>query len=334
MGKQGKNSIMFENGVYLLERGTAVGPYEADGPLKDYFDLSYKDLYCGEKTWEKAEQRLFKDAIELIKSKRGITQEGIDLFLAGDLLNQNVTSNYVIRDYQVPFLGVYGACSTSIESMIIGSVFVDGGYFKNVIAATSSHNATAERQYRYPTEYGGPKPDTMTFTVTGAGAVLIGSEYSNIKIKSATIGEIVDCEQTNPLDMGSAMAPAAAETIKQHLNDFNLKPEYYDIIATGDLSKEGSNILLDILNDYGIDISKQHVDCGNLIFSDDQPVFAGGSGCACCAVVTYGYLISQMLKNKYKRILVVATGALLNPTMILQKETIPSIAHAICLEKL
>lgn len=333
MIKVKSSTYVFDNIVYLGGTGTSVGPLEKEGPLGETFDRSYKDNYCGEKNWEKAEQRLLDDAITISIVKSGLLNEDIDLILSGDLINQNVISNYVMRDYEVPFLGMYGACSTSMQTLLTAALLINSKQFNNIVVAASSHNSTAERQYRYPTEYGNQKPETTTFTVTGSGAAVVSNKKSEIKITSVTIGKVIDSKQNNPNDMGSAMAPAASDTIIKHLKDLNIEPSYYDMIVTGDLSEIGSNILLDIMQKENYNINDIHDDCGKLIYSEDQKVFSGGSGCACCAVVTYGFIKNLLLKGKVKKVLVVATGALLNPVMILQKETIPCIAHAVAFEK-
>ncbi|WP_246942351.1 stage V sporulation protein AD [Bacillus pinisoli] len=328
----GGQTWKFQNALYVQSTGTAVGPMEADGPLGDYFDHCFKDLYCEQENWEMAERHLMSQAIEACLTKVDTKPEDIDLFLAGDLLNQNITANYVARKQGIPFLCMFGACSTSMETLAVGSALLDGGYANKILAATSSHNATAERQFRNPTEYGGQKPDTATFTVTGGGAILVGKEPSSVKITSATIGRVVDYGVKNPYDMGAAMAPAAADTIQQHLKDLNRTPEDYDLIITGDLSGIGSPIVKELLKEEDINISGLHNDCGLMIYRPEQEVFAGGSGCACSAVVTYSYLIDKLRERKYKRVLVVATGALLSPVMIQQKETIPTIAHGVVFE--
>lgn len=329
----GKQTWQFENPLYVHSSGTAVGPKEAAGPLGQTFDVTHKDLHCGEDNWELAERRLMTQAIDQCLNKASKTTEDIDLLLAGDLLNQNVTANYVARQVSIPFLCMFGACSTSMETIAIGSALIDGGFARNVIAATSSHNATAERQFRYPTEYGGQKPDTATMTVTGAGAVLIDTDKSNIQITSATIGRVADLGITNPFDMGSAMAPAAADTIAQHLKDLNRTADDYDMVYTGDLSGVGSPILKEMLKEEGYDIHDKHNDCGLMVYSPDQKVFAGGSGCGCSAVVTFGHIFNELENGHLNRVLVVATGALLSPVMIQQKESIPTIAHAVVFER-
>lgn len=327
----GKQSWKFENSVYLQETATAVGPLEFEGPLQEYFDIKYTDPYCGQKSWEQAESQLMRSAIQTVFNKSNISEDEIDVSFAGDLVNQIVPTHYVFREFNIPFFGVYGACSTSMESLLLSSIFVNTDSAKVALAATSSHNSTAERQFRNPTEYGGPKPETCQCTVTGAGVAIVSHQKSSIRIESGTVGMIVDAAQSNPNDMGTAMAPAAAQTIKQHLDDLGLQPNYYDLILTGDLAHCGSPILIDILKQEGYDISANHNDCGKLIFSPDQPVFAGGSGCGCCAVVTYGYIKKLIIEKKIKRVLVVATGALLNTIILQQKETIPCIAHAVAL---
>jgi stage V sporulation protein AD len=331
MKRMGKQTWFFEH-VYLNAAGTAVGPIEAAGPLKHTFDITYSDLYCGEPSWELAERRLMNDAIEQCLTKAQLTAEDIDFLLAGDLLNQTVTANYTARSYNIPFIGMFSACSTSMETIAVGSTLIESRFANTVIAATSSHNATAERQFRYPTEYGVQKPKTATFTVTGAGAVLISQRKSDIKITMATIGRVIDWGIKNPFDMGSAMAPAAADTIERHFIDTGLHPSHYDLIVTGDLSGVGSPILKELLIERKIDITNMHQDCGLMIYRPDQGVFAGGSGCGCAAVVTYGHLIKMLKTGKVKRVFVVATGALMNPMMIQQKESIPTIAHGVVLE--
>ncbi len=329
----GKQSWVFENPIYISSSGTAVGPKEADGPLGKLFDKQYQELHCGEDNWELAERRLMEQSILSCLEKANLEFKDIDFFLAGDLLNQNVTANYVARHHQIPFLCMFGACSTSMETLAMGAALVDAGFANRVLASTSSHNATAERQFRYPTEYGGQKPDSATFTVTGSGTALVSKSPSPIKITSATIGRVIDLGITDPFDMGSAMAPAAADTIQAHFQDLNVSPDHYDLIVTGDLSGVGSPILKELLKEEGFDITVKHSDCGLMIFRPDQEVFAGGSGCGCCAVVTYAHILNELKTGMLKRVLVVATGALLSPTMIQQKESIPTIAHGVVLER-
>ncbi|MBP0724283.1 stage V sporulation protein AD [Bacillus sp. RG28] len=333
MALVGKQTWEFTNGVYVQSTGTAVGPTEKEGPLSETFDYSFNNLHCDEENWELAERALMRKAIQICIDKSGKNTDDIDVFLAGDLLNQNITANFMAREIQRPFLCLFGACSTSMETTGVAASLIDNGYANIALAATSSHNSTAERQYRYPTEYGGQKPDTATFTVTGSGCLLLSREVASIRVKYATIGTVQDLGIKNPFDMGSAMAPAAAYTIVQHFKDTNTMPHDYDLIVTGDLSAVGAPICRQLVKDEGYDVSKVYDDCGLLIFDrEHQKVFSGGSGCGCSAVVTYGHLFQEMNRGTYKRILVVATGALLSPTMIQQKESIPTIAHAVVFE--
>lgn len=333
MGKIGKHSLEFNN-AYLLATTTVTGPLEKKGPLGGYFDKSYDDVYCGEDNWEKAEMKLMADAIDLLLDKTKLDIKDIDCILAGDLVNQVVISNYVMRDLGAPYLGIYGACSTSVEGLLIGATFIDGGFGSKIICTTSSHNATSERQFRNPTEYGGQKPPETTYTVSGAAAGLISNVKSKVQVKRATIGRVYDPKIKNSSDLGRAMAPSAAQTIIDHFEDFNLNPSEYDLIVTGDLSKYGSKVLREILELHNYDVSSNYNDCGLMIYDINmQNVFAGGSGCGCCGVVSYSYIYQQLLKGIFKKVLIVATGALLNPIITAQKESIPGISHAITLER-
>lgn len=332
MKRIGKQTWQFDDGIYLASTGTVIGPREAQGPLGPYMDKTYKELHCGEKTWELAERRLLEDAVTTCLKKAEKKEDDINYFLAGDLLNQNVTANYIARKNKIPYLCMFGACSTSMETLAMSSLLVDGGYADQVLAAVSSHNATVERQFRYPTEYGGQKPPTAQTTVTGAGAALVNRESSPITISGATIGRVMDWGISDAFDMGSAMAPAAANTISSHLSDTGRTVNDYDAIVTGDLSSVGSPLLKQLLQEEGHDISSIHQDCGLMIYSPEQKAQAGGSGTACSAVVTYGYFMNELRKGNLKRILVVATGALMNPVMVQQKETIPCIAHGVVFE--
>ncbi len=329
--KLGKHTYKVQN-CYIKASSSVVGPLEKEGPLGSLFKYYYSDNYINEKSWEKGEQRLLKDCITNLLSDNDIVHSDIDLAISGDLLNQNSTSNYTYRYFEFPFMGIYGACSTSMQGIILGSTYIDNYGNKNIIVSTSSHNSSAEKQYRSPTEYGGPKPSSATFTVTGAASFLLTDDVTDIRIESYTIGQILDVGLKNPLDMGSAMAPAAYDTIIKHLEETGRELDYYDRIFTGDLSNIGKKVLHSIFKDNGTVITN-HEDCGTLIFdTNNQPVFAGGSGCACCAVVTSEYIFSKLKDKTYKRVLVVATGALHNPTMILQHETMPCIANAVSFE--
>ncbi len=328
----GKQTLIFNSPIFIENTATVVGPKEGEGPLKTTFDKTYDELYCGTTSWELAERKLMSEAIELCLQKANKKNQEIDFFLGGDLLNQNITASYVAREKEIPFWGLFNACATSMEALTLAAVLLDGGFANHIVTAVSSHFATAERQFRFPTEFGAQKPETAMFTVTGAGAAHVSKTKTKIRIEAATIGKVIDLGVTSPFNMGSAMAPAAAHTIKTHLADLKRTPNDYDAIVTGDLSRIGSPILKSLLFEENIDISHVHQDCGLLIFSPDQNVFSGGSGCACSAVVTFGHLFKEMKRGLLKKILVVATGALLNPLMVHQKESIPCIAHGVSFE--
>lgn len=321
--------------VFVIDSSTVSGPYEAKGPLKKYFDKSYDDLYNGEKSWELAEVHLLKDSFDILLKKTNLKKEDIDLIVSGDLLNQITSSCYAIEPLHIPFLGIYSACATSMEGIIIASEFIESGTVKNAIAATSSHNMGSEKQFRNPTEYGAPKPKTATFTATGGASILLSKEKSSIKVESSTIGQIQDMAQKDPLHMGAVMAPAAADTIYRHLTDLKRDPSYYDLILTGDLGVYGREILIDYMkSEYGIDIGNNYNDCGTMLYdlNDQKEVLAGGSGPVCSALVNYGYVMNLLKKKTIKRVLFVATGALFSPTFAFQKQSILSIAHAVSLE--
>ncbi len=333
MKRVGKQTWSFEEPIYVQATGTVVGPEESEGPLRQSFDRCYDQLYIDEENWELAERRLMKEAVEIALKQAEKTYEDMDVFLAGDLLNQIVTSNYFARELTIPYIGLFSACATSMEGIALSSLLVDCGAANYALAATSSHHSTAERQFRYPTEFGAQRPETSTYTVTGAGAIIIGKKPSPIRIKEATIGSVIDLGIKNPFDLGAAMAPAAAETIYAHLHEMNREPDYYDVIVTGDLSRVGSAILRKLMQEKGIWLHSNYDDCGVMIYHQEQPVFAGGSGAACSAVVTYGHLMKEMKRGRIDRMLVVATGALHSALMIQQGESIPCIAHAVSFER-
>lgn len=331
----GRSTWEYLQNVRLISHAAVVGPMEGNGLLGDQFDLVYEDLYMGEDTWEKAERKMIEDVVQICMKKGNLNQDDISVYLAGDLLNQNISASFSAKTNQIPFLGVYGACSTSMLSLSLATALVDSGFAKKAVAAVSSHNCTAEKQYRYPTEYGGQKPDTAQWTVTGAGAGVVGisdQPSAGPRITHTTIGKVIDMGVKNPFDMGSAMAPAASDTIQRHFDDTRRKPIDYDLIVTGDLGKVGHPIVRELMHKAGYELGDQFQDCGLMIYTKDQEVFAGGSGCASSAVVTYGHLIDEMKKGKYNRILVVATGALLSPISYQQGESIPCVAHAIAME--
>ena len=321
------------NNVYINDVATITGPYEKKGPLQGYFDKGYDDFYFGMPTWEQAEGKLIEDAVDILLSKIGKTRFDINLHISGDLLNQTVASNYASASLGIPYLGIYNACATSVEGIIIGANMVDKGQIKNCICSVSSHNNAAEKQFRYPVEYGGPKPKTTTFTTTGGAACYITANNKGIKIESSTIGTVSDMGIKDAYHMGAVMAPAAAETIYKHLIETKREPDYYDLILTGDLGVYGKKILKEYMKvEYNINL-KNYDDTATMIYDlDNQPVYAGGSGPACAPLVTYGYIFSKMKNKEIKRVLLVATGALLSTTMVNQKLSIPAVAHAISLE--
>ena len=321
------------NNVYINEVSTITGPKEGEGPLSKFFDKSYSEYYMGSDTWEQAEVKMNTENIDLLLNKSNRSKKDVDIFISGDLLNQIVASSYAASTLNIPYMGIYSACATSTEGIIIASNMIEGGLINNSVVNVSSHNNASEKQFRYPVEYGGPKPVTQTFTVTGSASALISNKKSNIKVESATLGKCIDSGVKNVFDMGSVMAIAAADTIDKHLKDTKREIGYYDLILTGDLGMYGKNLLKDVLKDeYGYD-TKNVDDSACMIYDiNKQSVYAGGSGPACIALVTYSYILNLIRQGKLNRVLMVATGALMNPTMVNQKLSIPSIAHAVSLE--
>lgn len=327
--------LNFRN-VYLDNASTVCGPYEAKGPLSKNFDKKYTgDLYCKERSFEKAEIRLLEDSIKILLKKTKLTPKDIDLVISGDLLNQITSSCYGALNLKSPFLGIYTACATSIEGMLIASTFIDSGKVNNALISCSSHNMSSEKQFRNPTEYGSPKPMTATFTATGGASVLLSNKPSKIRVVNGLIGTIVDYNQKDAFNMGAAMAGAAADTLYKYLSETNTKASDYDLILTGDLGKYGKEILKELmLSEYNIDLSKNYNDCGTMLYdlAKQKEVMAGGSGPVCSALVNYSTIIKGLMEKKYKKVLLIATGALFSPTMLFQKMNILSIANLICLE--
>ncbi|GEN35887.1 stage V sporulation protein AD [Aneurinibacillus danicus] len=331
---QGHQSWMFQNKPVILSSAAVGGPFEAQGNLADDFDLLYGDLWLEQDSFEKAEKKMLEDACDTAVKKAGIQKENINFLLAGDLMNQIISSSFSARTVGVPYLGIFGACSTSMEGLALAAQLVDSGAAKYALAGTCSHNATAEKQFRYPTEYGSQKPPTAQWTVTGAGAAVVAASGAGPRIVSATIGRVVDMGISDPFNMGAAMAPAAVDTIEAHFRDLQITADHYDIIATGDLGKVGHAIARDLFEKHNINVPESKLtDCGLLIYSDKQDVQAGGSGCACCATVTYGHLLKRLRAGEWKRMLVIATGALLSPLSYQQNESIPCVAHAVAIEQ-
>lgn len=330
---KGHQTWLFEKRPVITGSAAIGGPFEAEGNLKQDFDILHDDIWLGQDSFEKAEKKLLEQACETAVKKAGIKKQDVDFFISGDLINQIIPSSFTARTLAVPYLGIYGACSGSMEGLALGSLIINSGQAHNVLVGTSSHNAAAEKQYRYPTEYGAQKPPTAQWTVTGAGAALISDMGTGPGVMAATIGRVVDMGISDPFNMGAAMAPAAVDTIEAHFRDMGVGASDYDLIATGDLGGIGHNIATDLLIRHGIHIPEEKLtDCGLMMYRKDQPVFAGGSGCACAAVTTFGHFINKLKKGELKKILVIATGALLSPMSYQQKETIPCVAHAVAIE--
>lgn len=335
MGKTGRASIQFDSPVYIIEKASIVGKKEGDGPLGKYFDEIIEDPNVGKNTWEEAESELQKKVLLLLLKKSGLTNKDIRYIFAGDLLGQLIATSFGLMEYGIPLFGVYGACSTMGESMSLAAGYVAAGYADNVIAMTSSHFASAEKQFRYPLEYGNQRPLCATWTVTGSGGVIIsGVKSGSVKITGTTTGKIIDYGITDSMNMGAAMAPAACDCIYNNFLDFDIEPDYYDAIYTGDLGKVGQKILIDLMYEKGFDISKIHHDCGIEIFDDSyQDTHAGGSGCGCSATTLCAHIIRQLEEGFFKRVLFVPTGALLSTTSYNEGKSVPGIAHAVMLER-
>ncbi len=330
--KVGLQTVAFSNPPVIVAAACIAGPKEGEGPLKDSFDKVLEDMYYGEKTWEKAEQKIFRETMELALQKAHLKTDDIDFMLAGDLTNQIIAANFTARSLAIPFIGLYGACSTMYEGLALGSMLIDGGFARYVLVGVSSHYATAERQFRFPTEQGVQRAMSAQWTVTGSGAVVLGAQGQGPRITHATVGKVMDFGEGDAGDMGAAMAPAAADTLLQHFQDTGRCPGDYGLIATGDLGKYGRQLVVKLAEQKAVALSDSYTDCGVLIFDESQDTHAGGSGCACSAVVTCGHILDQMKQGKIKRFLGIGTGALLSPCSCLQGESIPGIGHAVVIE--
>ena len=326
----GTQSIVFPNFPSIAANAAVAGKKEGEGPLTDYFDEIQTDTTLGQKSWEKAESQLQKHALDCALAKAGLSYGDLDVLFAGDLLNQCISSSFAVRDTKIPFLGLYGACSTMAESLLLSAGFVNAGYAKRAAALTSSHFASAERQYRFPLGYGGQRTPTAQWTVTGSGCCIVEDRGKGPFVECATIGRIEDLGIKDANNMGPAMAPAAVSTLRRHFADFGRKPQDYDLIVTGDLGLLGKQIVLEQLQKDGFDLTSRYNDCGVMIFdTEKQDVHAGGSGCGCSASVLCGFLLSQLREGKLKKLLFCATGALLSPVSAWQGESIPGICHAV-----
>ena len=333
MQKIGKQTIKFDNPPSILDTACIVGPKESNGPLAKYFDKCLDDEFWGEKTWEKAESKIIRETVNFVITKSGIPSEKIDYCFAGDLLNQCISSSFGLRDSNIPFFGIFGACSTFVEGLGLSAMFVESGAATNTLCAVSSHFCSAEKQFRFPLELGNQRPPTSQWTVTGSGAAIISKSGTGPFVTHFTPGKITDMGIKDSNNMGAAMAPAALDTLITHFKDTGRSPNYYDAIITGDLGYIGKEILSELSKGQGYNINNNYNDCGVLIFDrESQDTHSGGSGCACCGTVFSGYLFKKLKSKKYKRILLIATGALTNSTTAQQGESIPGIAHAISIE--
>ena len=328
--RTGRYTISIENDIFIEESAGIAGSKESEGPLGEYFDISFKDDKIGQNSWEKAESSLQTIAVNTVLEKACLIPDDIDIIFAGDLLNQCISSTFGLKELNIPFMGQYGACSTMAQTLALGAIFTDSNAANRAIAVTSSHFCSAERQFRLPLEYGGQRTPSAQWTVTGAGAALISKIRSSARIAHVTIGRIKDLDIKDANNMGAAMAPAAAETIMSFLSDTNTKISDIDLILTGDLGKVGSQLLRELMQREGVDISSIHNDCGMLIFDTvKQDVHSGGSGCGCSASVFCSYIMKNIKAGKLHNILFTATGALMSPTSSQQGESIPGIAHLI-----
>lgn len=340
MIKTGKGTYKTQLAPGIISYASAVGKKEGEGPLGSEFDRIFQDMYLGEKTWEKAESSIQKTVAKLAFEKGRRSPEKTDIIFAGDLLNQCTASAFGMKDFNVPYMGQYGACSTMVQTIISAVFALESGAASSCLCVTSSHFCAAERQYRYPLEYGGFRSPTAQWTVTGAGACILEKGIKGQTVAHMTPGRIVDLGIKDANNMGAAMAPAAADTLSVFFEDTKTSPLDYDMIFTGDLGVVGSSILCQLLNKEGIYLGQKHKDCGAMIFGNDKnhpdskDCGSGGSGCGCCASVLCSHILNSMKKGIFNSVLVVATGALLSPTTSGQKESIPGIAHLIHLKNL
>jgi len=328
--KRGRQSFIFEETPVITHWASAAGKKESEGPLGNTLDMQIKDTYAGEKTWEQAEKKFQQLVLNKLAEKANMNKKDFGVVFSGDLLNQCIGSSFTLRNTGIPHVGLYGACSTMAESLLLASMMVAGGFSDNVVAMTSSHFASSERQYRFPLGYGGQRTPTSQWTVTGAGAALVRASGKGPRITSCTIGTVTDLGITDANNMGAAMAQAAFSTIRAHFEDLNVSADDYDLIVTGDLGQMGKEALLMMARAEGLNIGGKLTDCGTLVFDQlKQDVHAGGSGCGCSAITLCGYLLEKLKKGQLKRILFCGTGALLSPTSTQQGLPIPGVCHAV-----
>ncbi len=332
MKKQGKQTVLITNDVKIISSGTVAGQNEQKGPLADRFDIVMPDGYFGEKSWEKAETKMQREAAKAAIEKAGLNTSDIDIAFSGDLLNQCTGTSYGMRDLNIPFYGLFGACSTMALSLSLGAMIIDGGGARYTLCGTSSHFCSSEKQFRMPLGYGGQRPPTAQRTVTGSGMAVLSDKGTGPRITAITTGKIVDNGIKDGMNMGAAMAPAAVDTLIAHFNDTNTKPSDYDLIVSGDLGQLGYDIVCDFMGKKGYDM-KNYNDCGLIIYNNEkQDTHCGGSGCGCSALVLCSYLLDLLKEHSLNKILFMGTGALMSPTSTQQGESIPSIAHAVVIE--
>lgn len=330
--KQGRQSFRLENPPVITTWASIAGKKEVEGPLSHTFDIKCRDTYFGQKTWEQAEKHMQQMVLKKLITKAGIDQSEIGLVFSGDLLNQCIGSSFSLKNTGIPHLGLYGACSTMAESLLMASMVVAGGFSDSVVAMTSSHFASSERQYRFPLGYGGQRTPTSQWTATGSGAALVCSQGKGPKITACTIGTVTDYGIKDANNMGAAMAPAAYHSIRAHFDDLHCSPSDFDLIVTGDLGQTGKELLMELARKDGISLGGKITDCGTLLFDNTtQDVHSGGSGCGCSAITLCGYLLEQLKSGKLKKILFCGTGALLSPTSTQQGLPIPGVCHAVCI---
>lgn len=331
--KRGRQSFLLPGAPVITHWASVVGKKEKEGPLGHAFDVSSTDTLFGQKTWEQAEKHMQQQALRKLAEKAGVLTGEFDLVFSGDLLNQCIGSSFSLRNTGIPHLGLYGACSTMAESLLMASMAVAGGFCDNAVAMTSSHFASSERQYRFPLGYGGQRTPTAQWTVTGSGAALVRCEGKGPKITACTVGTVTDYGVKDANNMGAAMAPAAYATIRAHFADLGTGPEDFDLIVTGDLGQVGKELLMELARKDGLSLGGKLTDCGNLVFDNTkQDVHAGGSGCGCSAVTLCAEFLPKLASGKLKKILFCGTGALLSPTSTQQGLPIPGVCHAVCIQ--
>lgn len=333
MGEKNGRTLKFNKRIGVINCASVVGKKEGEGPMSKYFDMIVNDEYFGEKTYEKAESRFQKTALNLALQKSLLTVPSLDLIASGDLLNQCMSSCYSVRDLGVPYIGLFGACSTMTLSSLVAAMSIESGYSKKAAAITSSHFCTAERQFRQPLQYGAQRPPSAQRTVTAGAAVILGENEGKVTVDSITIGSVIDFLVSDANNMGAAMAPSACDTLCRFLEDTGTVPTDYDMIYTGDLGQVGANIFRDMVKERGFTLGDNYNDCGLMIYSrKNQDVHSGGSGCGCSGAVLTSYVIPSLNVGKFKRVLFMSTGALMSPTALFQGESIPGVSHLMYLK--